>query len=427
MRRSWLLPLGLGVVLSACGPRPVSLLWPAGAATQGLHQKSSESPTPDDIVALRSDGAVVTVNAHTGGVGSVLATGADAAGGLAENPQMTAVLVTVRNSGTCPAIWALPVGHAPEHPTMIVQDAELPTLSPDGRFLGFVTLGDDCRETGIGIAPVDTSGHLSGSSRRLPLTDLPPALPITGLAVAPGGAAIAVWGGLVDPYLGPHQPTVEVIHPGDAEPWGHAQILFDGQGASVVPLGPGRTVTAPRARYSSPSYAPDGSLLVAGGQEISVYWSTPMSLSIRTLVDATGAVQSIAGGPDGQLAFVDGTGRLDLSPTGGVLPLGGEDMSVSPASFRILAAGYHSVAWTPGPSAIAATPRPVFQPVTMPNLVGVTGAAASRKLASLLLPVLVDRVPSRAARAGIVFAQDPAPGVGMGCQCTVVLKVSSGG
>jgi hypothetical protein len=394
---------------------------------QGPHQKSTTAPTRDNIVALRADGAVVTVDAISGRLTSVLATGADPRGGIMENPQETAILVTAVSSHGCPSIWELSLGQAGKDPAMIVPKAELPSLSPDGRSLGYVTLDGDCRQTGVAVAPVDLTGRLAGPARRLPLIDVPPPLPITSVAVAPDGTAMALGGGLVDSYLGPRQPTVEVIDPGDAEPIAHARMLADGQGASGPPPAAGQSVTPPRWSYDSPLYAPDGSLLVATGASISVYWSTSMSLTIQALVKNTGPVESMTIGPGGQLAFVDGSGRIELAPSGGTLPVSAEDYSTLPSPFHTLGAGYRSVAWTPGVSAVSATPRPVFSgKVTVPDVIGLTQAEASRRLASVPLPVVVEGMPSSTARAGTVVAENPPPGSVMGCQCTVVLKVARG-
>lgn len=391
---------------------------------------------PDELLATRTDGSVAAIDAGSGRDEGVVATGTLPSGGIAEAPDLSAVLVTRNGEGGCPSIWRIPLGPSGST-TELLTRAELPTLSPDGRFLGVVTLDARCHQNGIGLVAVGAGAALAGPIRKFPTVEGVPPPRIGGLAVAPRATTVAVWGGVVDPYLGADQATVSILDPSTATSLSQAAPLADGRGASVVPGGgPASVLTndstastspAPRWQFAAPAYSPDGSLVVGGGDEVSVYWSTPTSLTIATLVKGSEAVRAVAFGPDFQLAAVDKHGTLEVAPSGAKLPISGFDGTRTVSMFRTLGAGYAAVTWTPGQAAASATPRPTYTPVaSLPRFVGMPESKASAELSALLLPVLVEHEASATVPVGDVIRQDPAPGTGMMCECTVVLVVSVG-
>jgi hypothetical protein len=392
-----------------------------------------------DLLALRRSGMVELLDASTGQVLSILATGADPTGGLAERESLKTAYVTARGSDGRPAIWSIPLtakGRAVE----AVGDAELPSVSPDGGFLGYVTLDAAGRQDGVAITALGAGGLPVGPTQRLASTTVPPSLPITSLAVGRRDALLAVWGGFVDPYLGTHQPTVGTLVPDAATSLAQLAVLEDGSGFLSIspPGGLQEPLQAPKWHHTAPVYEPDGLLLIGSpGRGITLDEAGATHTTDGTIFPAPGlasdslAVVSIAYGPDADLAFVTASGELEVAPRGAYLPYGPDvDPNAwmrDPPPAVPLGQGFTAVAWTPGPTA-ASTPPPKpwngLDPV--PDLVGMSLARATHLLDSLGVPEQVYTAPNATVAKGVVTSQVPPFPDGMACLCAVVLHVSSG-
>ena len=418
-----------GGLLAGCSP-------PAGV-TQSVSVgagscRASWRPVP--VVALTASGAVEALDPTTVKVRFTVAEGAAGALGLALRPELDAAYVTERGPDGRPALWALPLARCRGAPAMVEPDAELPSVSPDGGVLGYVTLDPAGRQTGVAVVALGADGRPVGTVRRYPATATPPPLPIDGLAVGRDDAELAVWGGFVDPYLGPKRVTVGTLDPATASSLAALTPVFDAQGVSV-PVVAGRAPPPPKDWQATPVYLPNGWLLVGDGSStISLPFTdtTPGESGggIRTIVRSVGPLASLAAGENGTVAFVGGGGRLTVALGAVDLPFGpGADTPPGAAAPEHTAAGrFTAVAWTEGPAAEHAALPGVFHIVDhMPDVVGMSASAATALLNRLDLPVLVVRtVPDSAVPAGVVAAQDPPAGDGVACQCDVTLTVSGG-
>ncbi len=314
-------------------------------------------------------------------------------------------------------------------------NAELPSVSSDGGHLAFVTLDSKGHQTGVAIVGLGAYGLPEGAVRRYPASSSPPVLPITGLAVAPDDAALAVWGGSVDSYLGKAHPTVGTLDPSTATSLADLTPVFDEQGISI----PGPSPHSPNRRkpedwQSAPVYLPNGEFLIGdGGRDISMpFTDTTPGVSgggIRLIDSGVGPIESLAAGPKGSLAWVGTNHRLTLASDAIDLPFGPQAETPprqSPIPNRTVPGRFTSVAWaipfSEAPPAVA-----VFHIVThLPSVVGLSQAEATSTLAALDLPVFVSHTEvNPSVPPNTVLSQDPPAGVGVACQCSVALTVSA--
>lgn len=395
-----------------------------------------------DVLGLRRTGIVELVDARTGRVLGVIASGVDPLGGLAERESLRIAYVTAAGQDGRPAIWSIPLTSGGRS-EQVVADAELPSLSPDGGFLGYVTLDRAGRQDGVAITALDAVGLSTGATQRFASTTVPPPLPIAGVAVGRRDSLLAVWGGFLDPYLGQRQQTVGTLVPDAASSLAQMTALNDGSG--LLSIGPGPPpagshvpFSAPKWHHTAPVYEPDGLLLVGSpGRGITVDDANANSSTDEKIFPAPGlapghlSVVFLAYGPDADLAFETPTGELEVVPRGANLPYGPavnpDAWMPDPPPTMAIGNGFTAVAWTPGPSARSTPPPKPWNGLDhVPDLVGMTLARATRLLISLRVPEQVSTVPSATVPKGIVVAQSPPYPDGMACQCAVVLRVSGG-
>ena len=394
----------------------------------------SLSVHPVPVFAVTPTGAVKALDPVTLQAEAILATSVIPDLGIAVRSQFDLMYVTATGSDGEPAIWAAPIGNCPGRPAIVEPDAELPSVSPDGGFLGFVTLDGQGTQTGVGIVGLGRQGEPIRPPRRYRATSVPPPLPITGIAVGRLDAILAVWGGFVDSYLGRNHPTVGTLDPLTATSLAALTPVFDAQGISVTPPPPGQPFQNPEAWQSSPVYLPNGELLVGDNStDISLPFvdATPgvSGGGIRVIVRDTGAITSLAAGMDGSLVFVSSDGRLTMATNAVNLPFGpgARTPPPSPPAERTAPGRFTAVAWTEGPSAEhAPLPRVYYIVEHLPSVVGLSVAQATTVLSNLDLPAFVGRtVPNLTVPPDTVLAQDPSPGTTMACQCVVSLTVST--
>jgi hypothetical protein len=390
--------------------------------------------TDPPVLALTPTGEVEALDPATLQVEGTVLTSVLPGGGLALRPELDDVYATAPGPDGEPALWAVPLCGQPGRGAIVEEDAELPSVSPDGGFLGFVTLDAQGHQTGVAVSALNGRGRPVGALRRYAASSTPPPLRVTGVAVGRLDAGLAVWGGFVDSYLGPRQPTVGMLDPATANSLASLVPVFDAQGISGGGPPPGgQKVQKPEAWQSSPVYLPNGELLV-GDTSIQIslpYTDTTPGVQgggIRTIVHSTGPVTSLAAGRDGSLVFVGSDGKLTMAVNAVNLPLGpGADYAPSPPPREYSARGpFTAVAWTEGPAAETAPLPPVFDTVNaLPNVVGLSLSVATTTLNDMGLPVVVGTTVVNASMpAGTVLAQSPAPGTEVACQCAVALTVS---
>jgi hypothetical protein len=174
----------------------------AGGATVASGPTVEAScPAPASMSGLLADtveGTVVAVDPtslHT----SVVATHVLANGGVAVPPQLDRAYVTSQGTDGRPAIWAISVSGCRHDRSLVEAGAELPSVSPDGGHLAFVTLKPDGRQTGVAIVGVGATGMPTGGIREYRATSIPPPLPITGW---PSGPKVLPWPSGVEPSTG---------------------------------------------------------------------------------------------------------------------------------------------------------------------------------------------------------------------------------
>ena len=398
--------------------------------TQGCGQPLRSTP----LLALTPTGTVEALDPTSLQVEATLTSSVDPDLGIAMRPELDVMYVTATGPGGSPAVWAVSISDCRGKPVTVEQDAELPSVSPDGGFLGFVTLDTQGRQTGVAIVRLGPRGVPAGPARRYAATTTPPALPISGLAVGRDDAVLAVWGGFVDPYLGSKRVTTGTLDPTTATSLAALTPVFDERGISV-PVIPGRATNwKPEGWQSSPVYLSNGELLVGdGSQQISLpFTDTTPGVSgggIRLIVRNTGSISSLAAGPDGSLVFVGSNGKLTMAIKAADLPFGpgASTPPAAPPAERTAPGTFTAVAWTDGPAA-ETTPLPkVFHIIEhLPNVVGLSLPAATIVLKNLELPVFVGKtIVDPTVPSNTVLAQDPASGTGVACQCIVALTVSS--
>jgi hypothetical protein len=412
----------LGVTGVACDAANAQDMGPAfGAACTAPLSKNG-------LLADAVDGTLVGVNPaslHT----SVIATHVIANDGVAVRPQLDRAYVTTLGTDGQPGIWAIAFSGCRHNRSLIENDAELPSVSPDGSYLAFVTLNAKGRQTGTAIVRVGATGMPKGGIREYRATSIPPPLPITGVAVGANDSSLAVWGGIIDKYLGKRHPTVGTLDPSTTTSLSSLIPVFDAEGISS----PLRNAQKPEDWQSAPAYLASGEFLLGDGdREISMPFTntTPGTDGggIRVIVHDTGPIESLATGPNGSIAWVGTDHRLAVA-TGAInLPFGPQAEMVpqpSPSS-RTVPGRFTRVAWATTP-AQAPPAVPVFHLVAhLPDVVGLSLAQATSTMAALALPVFVGHTEvNSAVPPGTVLAQDPPAGIGVACQCSVALTVSS--
>lgn len=430
-----------GAVLTACGTGVFTASSSLAVLVAAQHRSI---PAERDLIALRRSGVVELIDADSHRVAAVLATGADPAGGVSISPSLEFAFVTARGRDGLPAVWALPLGSSEGRAIEAVPDAELPAVSPDGGYLGYVMLDGSGTQEGVAITVLDAGGLPVGRPQRFRASSVPPPFPITGIAVGRRDAQLAVWGGFVDKYLGAHQPTVGTLTPSTStslrQLTGVCDPVLGGLVGGPLPIQEGATTTTEGPHFvgcSAPIYEPDGYLMYGDqvgavdmpfGQDSGGIDGGGVRIVYPGVGRDTVPLQSLAFGPGSSIAFVTSQGDLDVVPAGAYLPYGpgAENMPPPTPSAVPVGSGFTAVAWTPGPSA-AKTPLPRLYSVVphLPDLIGMTERRADSILAVLFLPVTVTIVTSDKP-TGIVTGQNPPPGDGEACQCGVTLNVSAG-
>ena len=436
-RRAFACLLAVGLGLAACSAdRAKTTPYPSAGRAASFSSGCHVATNPP-VLALTPTGAVEALNPATLHDDGTLLTSVLPAGAVALRPELDEMYVSARGPDGEPAVWSVPLCSRSGRGAIVEQNAELPSVSPDGGFLGFVALDARGQQTGVGVSALNGRGRPAGILRRYAARSTPPPLPITGVAVGRLDASLAVWGGFVDSYLGPSHPTVGTLDPATASSLASLVPVFDARGISIPALNPGgQKVQKPEAWQSSPVYLANGELLVGDSStQISLpYTDTTPGVQgggIRTIVHNTGPVTSLAVGRDGSLVFVGSHGKLTMAVNAVNLPLGpGADYPPGPSPREYSAPGpFTAVAWTQGSAVEKAPLPPVFQTVSsLPNVVGLSLSAATTTLNNVGLPVWVGMtVVNARVPAGTVLAQSPPAGTGVLCQCAIALTVSSDG
>jgi len=412
---------------------PGSPVAAADGATLAVHRSCSIAATDPPILAVTRAGALVTINPTTLRVESTLTRSALRGGGVAVEPSVDLAFVTAPGRDGRPAIWSVPLAACRSAPTVVARDAELPSVSPDGGYLGYVTLNGRGQQTGVAVEPISTSGKRAGPAQHFRAATVPPRLPIKAIAVAPRDAALAVSGGFVDTYLGP-RPTVGTLTPASASSLASLVPVFDAEGISIPPPANGKPQSLPRDWQSSPVYLPNGEFLVGdGSQNVSMPFTDnspgEQGGGIRTIVRDAGPISALAAGSGGSLAWVSTNGTLHFESDAVNLPFGpaAETPPAPGGTIRQVAGRYESVAWTGGPETAASTaPPPTFRMVSsLPNVVGLLEPAAAQVMKQLGLPVFVASTqPDANVPADTVLSQNPGAGTAIACQCAIALTVS---
>ncbi len=423
--------LGAFLVASCSSPPPPQQVGITLSAPRTAAGSCKGANIGEDLVAETRSGEVVLVAPGNLAV-RVVASGARPNGGVAERAKTSQVYVTARLATGVPAIWAISLSGCRSHARLVETWAELPSVSPDGDYLGFVNVDGRGRQTGVSIAKLDDAGDATGTVERLNAASVPPPLPIQGIAIGMDDRQLAVWGGFIDQYLGRHRPTVGVLVPATARSLHSLAPVFDGEGVSL-PSGAG--LQDPKIWETAPSYLANGEFLVqTNDKEVVMPFTdtTPGESGggTRNIERMTGDMVSLAAGPSGALASVGQGGVLQISRGAIDLPFGPEaEFPVPPPTPVIVRVkgAYAAVAWSTGTSPESMRPPPVFKMVDhLPNVVGLPVAKAKQVLTDLALPMLVENtVPDAGVPSGTVLSENPPAGTGVACQCDISVVVSS--
>jgi WD40-like Beta Propeller Repeat len=301
-----------------------------------------------DLFGLQRDGDIAEIVPNDG-VAKILATGAAPNGGIAEAPDRRAIFFTTGTEQEyCPAIELKSLVD-PSVPMAVVPDAELPAVSPDGSFLAFVTTNDACAQDGVGLVRIDPTGAPEGEVYSFLAPHAPLPMPISGVTVSRGGGEVAFAGGLVDPYLGPHAPTVFVLNATVGTSFESAQHLADGS------LGVYKTfasVPTSHLAFKAPVYTLSGTLLVTGPAHVSAFFSEPSGLPVETVVSGSLPIDCVAPGPGADIALVNSAGTLLVAAHTGWFAVSPLSRPSTVPNMKIVGDGYTAVAWTPGGPAL---------------------------------------------------------------------------
>lgn len=378
------------------------------------------------LTALSASGRVVVVDAASGKVAGVLATGAAPRGGLALDRRGVGVFVTGRGADGLPSVWSL---RCDGEATEVAGNAELPALSSDGAVLGWVTLDASGRQSGVAIATLGSDDRV-GRPRMLRSPAVPPAAPIREIALGPHGDELAVWGGLITRGLGGGRiTTTSSLAVRRARSLATLEPINTSQFSIVRPLPRRLHPAGTRAAV----YLPSGLMLLAAGrtgieEPFTVKTSGEQGGGVRSIVRGTGRVESLAAGPGGGVAWVTSSERLETTPAAWDLPFGWADGPYTPPQATVVVGRWRAVAWTAGSGRLARAVPPVFAPVVLPDVVGMNEHAAVQVLDKLVVPSYVASVaPDLAVPPDTVTSESPPAGTNMACECAVSLSVSSGG
>jgi hypothetical protein len=306
-----------------------------GATTQGETR---------DLFGLERDGDIAEIIPNDG-VAKIVATAAAPNGGIAEAPDRRAIFFTsALDQGYCPAI-ELKSLVSPSVPMPVIPDAELPSVSPDGSFLAFATTNDACVQDGIGLVRIDPTGAPEGDVYGFLAPQAPLAMPITGVTVSRGGGEIAFAGGLVDPNLGPHVPTVFVLDANRSTSFESAQHIADGSLGVSIPFA---SVSTSYLAFRAPIFTPAGTLLVTSSTHVSAFFSEPTGLSVETVVSGSLPIECVALGPGADISLVNSAGTLLVAAHTGWFAMSPLSRPSTVPSMRTIGDGFSAVAWTPG-------------------------------------------------------------------------------
>jgi hypothetical protein len=297
-----------------------------------------------DLFGLARDGDITEIVPNDG-VAKIVATGAAPYGGIAEAPDRQALFFTTgQERGYCPAIELQSLVDS-SVPMTVVPDAELPSVSPDGSFLAFVTTNDACVQDGVGLVRIDATGAPEGDVHSFLAPQAPMPMPITGVTVSRGGGEIAFAGGLTDPYLGPHAATVFVLDDSGDTSFESARHLADG--SLGVPISFASVPTTHLA-FEAPAFTPNGILLVTSSAHVSALFSEPTGLSVETVVSGALPIECVALGPGADIALVNSAGSLLVAAHSGWFAVSPLSRPTTVPTMKEVGDGYTAVAWTPG-------------------------------------------------------------------------------
>ena len=390
-------------------------------------------PAAEALTAETQSGQVVQIDSRSL-KSQIIAQGVLPFEGVAQRAGSDQLYVTARSSSGLPSVWEIPISACTPHARLVEARAELPSVSPDGRYLGFVSIDGRGRQTGVSLVRLASNGDPTGAVQRLHAATVPPPLPIQGIAVGVNDRMLAVWGGFVDPYLGRNHPTVGTLVPAAARSLSALSAVFDEEGISIPP-DPGRTTKIPESWQAAPSYMANGDLLVwTLGNEIVMPFtdSTPgiNGGGIRDIERVSGAVMSLAAGPSGSLAWVGPHGHLEIARGAIDLPFGPQATPIPSSSspvLKLVKGSYSSVTWSTGTSPQATRPAPVYNIVEhLPSVVGLTVSKAEVVMTNLALPTFISHTTNAPnVPPDTVLAQDPPAGTTIACQCAIALTVSA--
>ena len=152
------------------------------AATTTATASCRQAAPTDALLAETRSGDVVQFGAGASS-SHLVATGVLTSGGMALRAVDSELYVALPGPGGIPSIWEIPDVKCGTPARLVVPRAEMPSVSPDGNYLGYVTLDGSGRQTGVSIAKLLDNGRPAGSVRHLASDTVPPPLPIQGIAV----------------------------------------------------------------------------------------------------------------------------------------------------------------------------------------------------------------------------------------------------
>lgn len=391
------------------------------------------------IVALTRAGVLAVVTPMTLRQTATIATDVAADGALAVVPGSRVVLLTRRGPGGQSAVFSVAVGGCRHTPHLVVAHAELPSVSPDGRFVGWVALDAEGRQRAVAIAALAPDAMPEGQVHLYRATSLPPPLPIRALAIAPDDATLAVWGGFRTGCPAQRRPTTGTLDPAKARTLGALVKRCEPIAPSVLPFGAAST-RPPTAKTFSPGWT-SAPLYLANGEFIEAGDTGTPEMPFTNQVGSGGGVRylgpfgaqhrpeivSMAAGSDDSVAWVTQTGTLELEPKAFDFPFGpatkGDIVSPGPLRTAHTLPLLAWVGWTAETSPQATTAPPRFHFVSrLPNVVGLTDADAAALLNGDGIPFFVTHYTLKpGAVPGTVLTETPPAGYGIACTCALKL------